>query len=286
MEQNYSARYSAQLSVIEDYLRQQVVDGLALSGPLHTLKESMAYSLQNGGKRFRPLLSVLISEMLAKPPDFILPFAAAVEMIHTYSLIHDDLPCMDNDSERRGQPTNHVVFGETLSLLAGDALQSWAFEIVLKQQEGGPLAVRQALATLAKAIGAHGMVAGQVMDMKTAKTAGLDELEQTHHLKTGALITAAVVGSAQLCEASQDELINLERYARLLGLSFQVADDILDADQASDKDSASFLRLLTLSQAKDYLAAKTTEAKQCLLAWGPHAENLKWIADYNTSRLK
>ena len=191
--------------------------------------EAMIYSLKVGGKRVRPILMLLTYDMYKNDYKKILPFAAALEMIHTYSLIHDDLPCMDNDDLRRGKPTNHKIYGEAVAVLAGDGLLNEAMIIMLDQCLDGSLNTIKASNLIAKASGAQGMIAGQISDiLSEGITISEEELLYMHKNKTGELIKAAVVCGATLGNADQGDLSYLKEYGDKLGLAFQIKDDILD----------------------------------------------------------
>jgi geranylgeranyl diphosphate synthase type II len=192
------------------------------------LEEAMRYSLLAGGKRIRPVLALATAEALGREPGFVLPFAAAVEMIHTYSLIHDDLPAMDDDALRRGKPTCHVAFGEDIAILAGDGLFAEALRLGTECQEGEPAAVLAAVRELTAAAGVVGMVGGQFLDVTAGGDADPAGLRRLHELKTGRLIAASVSCVALLCEADGPATIALGRFAEELGVLFQIVDDILD----------------------------------------------------------
>lgn len=261
--------------------------GRILPAGLDQLVESIRYStLQEGGKRFRPVLAMLTAEALGGRPERVLPFAAAVECIHTYSLIHDDLPAMDNDDFRRGMPTNHKKFNEATAILAGDALLTEAFLLVADGFSAEPdLAVR-AVTELSKAAGLYGMVGGQAIDMNSKSEAiTLDELKRMHRLKTGALIRVSAVGAAILCRAEDARLREISEYADDLGLAFQVADDILDFDPAKP-EPGSYPALLGLEQTKTYLGELTDRCLQSLSTWPSSADPLRAIATYNQTRTK
>lgn len=200
---------------------------------LHRLNQAVRYSLIGGGKRLRPILLTAAAEAVEGESADVLPFACAVEMIHTYTLIHDDLPAMDDDSLRRGKPTNHVVFGEGLAILAGDALLSEAFRIMAECCGSGKSRSRaaRAMTEIAEAAGPRGMVGGQAADLEAEKTTpDLPTVEFIHVRKTGALIRASIRSGAILAGAGTKALRSLTRYAELLGVAFQIADDILDAE--------------------------------------------------------
>ncbi|MGG3924059.1 polyprenyl synthetase family protein, partial [Geobacillus thermodenitrificans] len=208
-----------------------------LHGP-ETLKKAMAYSLEAGGKRIRPLLLLSTIQALGQNPSLGLPVACAIEMIHTYSLIHDDLPSMDNDDLRRGKPTNHKVFGEAMAILAGDGLLTYAFQLIAEiHDERVPVDVRlQLIAELAKAAGPEGMVAGQVADMEgEGKTLALAELEYIHRHKTGKMLQYSVHAGALLGGADARQMRELNEFAAHLGLAFQIRDDILDIEGTEEK---------------------------------------------------
>ncbi len=193
------------------------------------LQEAMAYSLQAGGKRLRPILVLLSCEACGGTIEAALPAACAVEMVHTYSLIHDDLPAMDNDDLRRGRPTNHIVFGEALAILAGDGLLTLAFEVLARDVAPAETAAA-CCADLARAAGIAGMVGGQVADLEAEgrTVATLEELESIHRRKTGALLASSLTMGARIAKASNEDLHRLASYGRCLGLAFQITDDLLD----------------------------------------------------------
>jgi len=263
------------------------------------LTQAMRYSLFSGGKRIRPILALAAGETINGDVAAILPFACAIELIHTYSLIHDDLPAMDNDELRRGQPTNHRVFGEGIAILAGDALLTEAFRIMAETSVKTGAAQRRALhvvAEVAQAAGARGMVAGQAADMSAENSAiNLPLVEWIHIRKTGALIRAAVRAGALLSGARADPLLRLTRYAEFLGLAFQVADDILDAegstritgkntggDQARHK--ATFPAVLGLPAAKQRARDLLDQALAELQPFKRRAEPLREIARFAVAR--
>lgn len=197
---------------------------------------AIRWSLFAGGKRFRPILLILTGEALGAREEQLLATACAFEMIHTYSLIHDDLPSMDNDQMRRGRPTCHVQFGEATAILAGDALQALAFQAIAEDQTLAPAVRVRLVSELARAAGTpEGMVAGQLFDLAAeARAVAGDELELIHRYKTGALITAAARGGAIIAGSSPGEMEAIERYASRLGLLFQITDDILDVTATAE----------------------------------------------------
>lgn len=197
--------------------------------PQKKIYEAEKYSLMAGGKRLRPVIMMMTAKMCGIEPERVLPFAAAIEMIHTYSLIHDDLPAMDNDDLRRGKPTNHKVFGEAMAILAGDALLTKAFETVAGFQDDSVSndRVLKAISTLAIAAGDNGMIGGQVVDIES-RNEDEELLKYLHSLKTGALIKASGVIGAILAGANDEEIAAVESFCGNLGLAFQIQDDILD----------------------------------------------------------
>jgi geranylgeranyl diphosphate synthase type II len=224
-------------------LREAVEAALAAALPPETewpatIHRACRYSLMAGGKRIRPVLVLAAGEAVGGAREELLPLACATEMIHTYSLIHDDLPAMDNDDLRRGKPTSHKVFGEAVAILAGDALLTRAFQLLAEVPEGWDDArVRRRLAAtavLAEACGTRGLIGGQVMDLESeGRTVNAADLECLHRAKTGALLSACVRGGAILGGATKQELEGLARYASAIGLAFQVVDDVLDATAES-----------------------------------------------------
>jgi geranylgeranyl diphosphate synthase type II len=205
-----------------------------------TIHRAVRYSLFAGGKRIRPVLVLAAGEAVGAPRTELVPLACAVEMIHTYSLIHDDLPAMDDDDLRRGKPTSHKVFGEAIAILAGDALLTRAFHLLASVPLGvdDALARRRLAATevLAEACGTGGLIGGQVMDLESERRpVSAAELERLHRAKTGALLSACVRGGAILGGARPDELQALSRYAAAIGLAFQVVDDVLDATENAER---------------------------------------------------
>lgn len=253
------------------------------------LKDSMDYSLQAGGKRIRPiLLLAVVHELGGSHPDA-LKVAAAIEMIHTYSLIHDDLPSMDNDDLRRGMPTNHKVFGEAVAILAGDALLTYSFGVMARLNHVSSDDKVRLIDLMSVASGAEGMVGGQVLDIEgEEKKLTLSELEQVHRLKTGALLTYSILAGAILGKASAEEMVALGKFGEHLGLAFQIQDDILDVtgtsqelgktagkDESSEKST--YPGLLTLPKAKeklDYHAGEALEAIASLNGEKPLLEEL------------
>ncbi|WP_028828351.1 polyprenyl synthetase family protein [Proteocatella sphenisci] len=224
----FTQQYNATKKDVEENLIS-FIDHIA-GTPQKTIFESMIYSLEAGGKRIRPVLLLETLKMLGGNYTSGLAFACAVEYIHTYSLIHDDLPAMDDDDLRRGKPTNHKVFGEAIAILSGDGLLNSAFEImsdeILKNNSAGSI---KAMNVISKCAGINGMIAGQIVDIESeGKTISYEELRYLHSKKTGALIEASVIAGAYLAGADEKEIDAVKRYAQNIGLAFQIADDILD----------------------------------------------------------
>ncbi len=257
------------------------------------LGESMRYAVLDGGKRLRPLLVLAASDAVGGQPQAALRAACAIELIHAYSLVHDDMPCMDNDVLRRGKPTVHVQFGEAQALLAGDALQALAFELLTPEGDEVPPAVQAQLCRLlARAAGYEGMAGGQAIDLASVGV-DLDEtrLRRMHRLKTGALLQASVAMGAACASAPAPVLEALMRYGAALGLAFQVVDDILDvtADSATlgktaGKDAASdkptYVSLMGLERARTLAAELLAEARGALQDSGlPDTRALTALAD-------
>ncbi|GAE36347.1 polyprenyl synthetase family protein [Halalkalibacter akibai] len=243
-----------------------------------TLKEAMFYSLNAGGKRIRPALLLATVKSFGKPLEHGYDMACAIEMIHTYSLIHDDLPAMDDDDLRRGKPTNHKVFGEALAILAGDALLTYSFEVITKMEVGNLTAEQKLLLIqeLARASGPEGMVGGQVADMEGEnQSLTLDELVYIHHHKTGDLLTVAIIAGAIIAGASKSDIDNLRQFAKELGLMFQIKDDILDVEGDAEtigkpigsddgNNKSTYPNLLGLDGAKNKLSEHKLKAETYL----------------------
>lgn len=265
------------------------------------LREAMQYSLLAGGKRLRPLLVLLTAEACGGSLEAALPAACAIEMVHTYSLIHDDLPAMDDDDFRRGRPTNHKVFGEALAILAGDALLTLAFEILARDTE--PDVAAACCVDLAGASGWCGMVAGQVADLEAeqrdastlTELEALTQLEAIHRRKTGRLLCSAVTLGARIARAPQDLLERLKIYGKNVGLAFQIADDLLDVTGDAARLGKGVRKDLTLgkmtypgllgveaSQAR--AQALVDEACELLQPLGNRAEKLVALAQFITAR--
>ena len=255
----------------------------------------MRYSLLAGGKRIRPVLALATAEALGHEPDDLLPFAAAIELIHTYSLIHDDLPAMDDDQLRRGQPTCHVAFGEDVAILAGDGLFAEAMRLVLERQTGPPDRLLAALGQLVDAAGVGGMVGGQYLDVTEADDLDAAGLRRIHELKTGRLIAASV--ECVLLWTGMDPAVTIayRRFAAELGVLFQIVDDILDVTgdeaalgkpQGSDERQGkrTYVSVFGLERARELAAESHGKARAALAETGGRTETLEQITDYILTR--
>lgn len=260
------------------------------------LHEAMHYAVLDGGKRVRPLLVFASGELFGTDMAMLERAAAAIEMIHAYSLVHDDMPCMDDDALRRGKPTVHVQYDEATALLVGDALQSQAF-LLLSEGEGDPARKLAMVRLLAQASGSVGMCGGQAIDLASVGVnLSLTELEQMHRLKTGALLHASVeLGAIASKALSSDEEAALDAYARAIGLAFQVVDDVLDATadsttlgKTAGKDAAdnkpTYVSILGLDESKALAEKLRNDAHQALMPFGDKARRLRDIADLIVQR--
>ena len=309
----FKKQFQRKRGQVNKYLDQCLPSAGTFPGPIY---QAMRYSLLAGGKRFRPILTILTAELLGGRMSEAMPVAAALEMIHTYSLIHDDLPVMDNDDFRRGRPTNHKVFGEAMAILAGDALLTMAFQLITDKVKNKNLAARL-VNEIAKAAGPDGMVGGQVLDIfKDIKSKGSlgkimslspgvkwspdihrgeKYVREIHQRKTAALIVAAVRVGALTAGARPTQLNNLTRYAQNLGLAFQVVDDLLDLKgsqgqlgKTPHKDTRvgklTYPAVLGENESWKQSRDLITAAKKSLDPFRSRAEMLKALADYVLQR--
>ena len=284
--------------------RQQMVEE-ALVGELNkkspidkTLTESMEYSLMAGGKRLRPVLLMAAADALGGDGTKFLKTGCAIEMIHTYSLIHDDLPAMDDDDYRRGKLTNHKVYGAGMATLAGDALLTLAFEVMLRQEGADAETLLKVVREMSIAAGPDGMVGGQALDMESEnKQIDMDTMKLVHMGKTGALFRAAIRSGAILAGATAPQLAALTEYADKFGLAFQITDDILDVigDEAvigkpvgSDEKNhkSTYVTLTSLEEAKKLAQETVAEAVAALRNFGPEADFLRELVTYMADRNK
>ena len=262
------------------------------------LMRAMEYSLMAGGKRLRPILLMAAADAINGAGEKFITVADALEMIHTYSLIHDDLPAMDNDDYRRGKLTNHKVFGEAMAILSGDALLTLAFEVALRQRDVEPEILLQVLREISVAAGAAGMVGGQAIDLRSEGVQiDLSTLKLMHMGKTGALFKAAIRSGAILAKSSAEQLDALTRYAEAFGLAFQITDDILDvtgdakilgkptgSDEKNHKST--YVSLTSLDEAKRLSKAAVDEALNALENFGDEADFLRELVQYLVAREK
>lgn len=282
------------ISYIEDALYKYMEKK---DSPQKLIYDAASYSIKAGGKRLRPILVTECYKMCGgEEKERVLPFACAIEMIHTYSLIHDDLPAMDNDDLRRGKPTNHKVFGEAAAILAGDALLNLAFETALNAENIMPDKKIEALKVLANASGWDGMIGGQAVDLESeGKNISFETLKYIHKLKTGALISAACEMGAVLAGANESERKAVKKYAENLGIAFQVLDDILDvtADEkalgkpvGSDEKNkkCTYVTIFGTERAKEYAKEYTYNAIEALDMFGDRAEFLIKLTEYLLER--
>jgi geranylgeranyl diphosphate synthase, type II len=275
------------VSSIEDFMSTHLdIYRSEISDVPQILVDSASYSLNSGGKRFRPLLCLAVAEHYNSDPMLVLPWASAVEMIHTYSLIHDDLPCMDNDDERRGKATNHKVYGEAMALLAGDALLTEAFALIFKFYQPDPALGMKLVEKLSTASGIQGMIAGQVRDMQAEKVpVDAKALTEIHKLKTGQLIRVALEGAGIACDASQNDILALKFFGENLGLAFQIQDDLLDYAEGKE-DKKNFVNLIGKKETQDLLQETSRKAKNFLNKLQKPSVKLLQMVEYNLSRPK
>jgi geranylgeranyl diphosphate synthase type II len=266
----------------------------------HSVHRAMRYSVFAGGKRIRPILMLAACQAVGGETNLAIPTACAMEMIHTYSLIHDDLPAMDDDDFRRGNPTNHKVFGEAIAILAGDALLTEAFKLATDPRYSGgcePSGLLAVIHEIATSAGSYGMVGGQVVDMESEGDHDIDlaTVQYIHTHKTGALIRASVVAGALLGGASARQLASITRYGEAAGLAFQIADDILDIvgsteeigkDAGSDeaRGKATYPAVMGLAAAREEAQSMMDEALKSLDIFGIEADPLREIARYIVQR--
>ncbi|MDF2520619.1 MAG: polyprenyl synthetase family protein [Clostridia bacterium] len=261
------------------------------------ISEAMNYSLMAGGKRLRPILALMTCELFEGNAEDVLPFACAIEMIHTYSLIHDDLPAMDNDDYRRGKPTSHKIFGEGFAILAGDALLNKAFEVMLEAVMKNPSEGRiKAAAYISKASGVEGMIGGQCIDLYYEnREADIEILNKMHEKKTGALIKAPLIAGAFIAGAAEDDIIRIEEFGQLIGMAFQISDDILDVEGSLDKlgkntgsdannNKSTFVSLYGLDKSKELAKSTVEQAQNIISLYGNRGLLLKELSNYIIER--
>ena len=295
MHVNFKAEWKKRADLVEEGLLRELKKVPAYD---ETLEKAMEYSLMAGGKRLRPVLLMAAADAVGKDGAAFLTTGCAIEMIHTYSLIHDDLPAMDNDDYRRGKPTNHKVFGDGIAVLAGDALLTLAFEVMLRQEGAAPETLVTVVSEVSRAAGPYGMVGGQVLDLEgEGRRLDLAALRKIHMGKTGALFCAAIRSGAILAGAKEEELAALTLYAERFGLAFQITDDILDVtgDEAaigkpvgSDvrNEKATYVTLTSLEEAKKLAEDAVDEAVAALDIFGERAAFLRDLALFLLGRKK
>ncbi|WP_092924448.1 polyprenyl synthetase family protein [Romboutsia hominis] len=263
-----------------------------------TIMEAMNYSLSAGGKRLRPILTLEACKSVGGYYKDAIPFAMAIEMIHTYSLIHDDLPALDNDDLRRGRKTNHIVFGEDMAILAGDALLNYAFEVMLlgSMNKENPNKYLNAMYEIASAAGINGMIGGQVVDVQSEnKKIPKEKLDYIHNNKTAAIMIGCMRAGAIIGNANDNELENITKYSKNIGLAFQIVDDILDivGDESKlgkkvgsdiDNNKSTYPSLIGLEESKEEANRLIKEAKEALTQISNDTEFLSSLADYIVDR--
>ena len=292
---NFKEELKNRVVNIEDLLNEYMPK---VEGYQKTIFDSMNYSLKAGGKRLRPILTLEACKLVGGNEKDAYPFAIAIEMIHTYSLIHDDLPALDNDDLRRGRKTNHKVYGEAMAILAGDGLLNYAYEIMLRESlsKGEPEKYLKAINEIAKASGIYGMIGGQVVDIESeGKSIDMKKLDFIHMNKTAAIIIGCMRAGAIIGGASEEELENVTKYAKNIGLSFQIVDDILDivGDEAKlgkkvgsdiDNEKSTYPSLIGLEKSKETANKLIAEAKMSIDYINKDSEFLNNLADYIVDR--
>lgn len=279
-------------TLINDYIGSWITKSIP-----NNLQKSMSYSLEAGGKRIRPVLTMCFLEAFNEDKELGLDICLATEMVHTYSLIHDDLPSLDNDSLRRGNPTNHIIFGEGLALLAGDALLTDSFRIISNAKFDDDIKVRL-ISEFSKLIGSFGMIKGQVLDIESEqKIISLKELKEIHLCKTAALIQFSVISAGIITRQSEETINKLREFSNLIGLAFQIKDDILDvtadtetlgknANSDLELDKSTYVKLLGLESAQLELVNTINSAIQILVDLKLDSDILISICHYIKDRQK
>lgn len=293
MKNNFELGIKERVSVIDKALRSYVYKK---DNAQSIVYEAMEYSLFAGGKRLRPILMTEMCKVCGGDMDEVMPFACAMEMIHTYSLIHDDLPAMDNDDLRRGMPTSHIKFGEANAILAGDALLNLAFETATDYKGSNPARALRAAHMLAVSSGAEGMIGGQIIDLESeGKDISVDTLRNLHILKTGAIIRSACTIGALIGGASEEEIKAADEFAVNLGTAFQIRDDILDVigDESelgkpigsdAEQNKNTYVSILGLERSEQLVEEYSAKAKAALDIFGDRAGFLKELTDYLVDR--
>ena len=298
-ETDISARFD-----LGNYLKQKKLlveealdSSIAIARP-EKIYEAMRYSLLAGGKRLRPILCLATCDLMGGTESMAMPTACALEMIHTMSLIHDDLPAMDNDDFRRGKPTNHKVYGDDIAILAGDGLLAYAFEFVATQTKNvAPENIIQVVAALGRTVGAGGLVGGQVLDLESEGKPDItaETLSFIHTHKTGALLETSVVSGAILADAQKQDIQRLSKYSQNIGLAFQIIDDILDITATDEQlgktagkdlqaQKATYPSLWGLEKSRVKAQELIDSATEQLSVYGAKAEPLRAVASYIVTR--
>lgn len=289
------SQWNARIELVEEALIKELREESALD---EQLCSSMKYSLTAGGKRLRPILLMAAADVAGGRGEDFIQVACAIEMIHTYSLIHDDLPAMDNDDYRRGKLTNHKVYGEAMAILAGDALLTQAFEVMLRQPGVPADVLLKVVREMAIAAGPNGMVGGQAIDLESeGKHVPMETLKKLHMGKTGALFRAAIRSGAILAGADEKQLADLTAYADAFGLAFQITDDILDvvgneaiigkpvgSDERNDKST--YVTLTSLETARELAAQVVADGVKALVGFGDKAVFLRELLESLLARNK
>ena len=292
---SFKSSLKYRVDYIEKLLKEHMPEE---KGYQKTIFEAMNYSLKAGGKRLRPILTLEACRIVGGNEEDVIPFAIAIEMIHTYSLIHDDLPALDNDDLRRGVPTNHKVYGDAMAILAGDGLLNYAFEIMLKSSIGkeNPAKYLNAINEIAKSSGVYGMIGGQVVDIESEdKKIEMEKLDFIHLHKTAAIIVGCMRAGAIIGDATEKQLENITKYATNIGLSFQIADDILDitGDESKlgkkvgsdiDNNKSTYPSLIGLEKSKEIANDLINEAKTRISNIKGDTEFLNDLAEYIVAR--
>ncbi|MBH6947046.1 polyprenyl synthetase family protein [Clostridioides difficile] len=291
----FKQRLKEKASFVEKVLKEYMPKE---EGYQKTVIEAMNYSLSAGGKRLRPILTLEACKIVGGNEDEAIPFAIAIEMIHTYSLIHDDLPALDNDDLRRGRPTNHKVYGEAMGILAGDALLNYAFEVMLAGSinKENPEKYLKAINEIAKGAGIYGMIGGQVVDVESEnKQIEKEKLDYIHMNKTAAMMVGCMRAGATIGGANSEQMEEITKYAKNIGLSFQIVDDILDivGDEAKlgkkvgsdiENHKSTYPSLLGLDKSKEIAHNLIDEAKKSIEKLSDDVDFLKGLAEYIIDR--
>lgn len=296
---NFKSEQNARIEEIENILNRYLPDA---QGRAKVVLDAMNYSVRSGGKRLRPMLLKEAFVLCGGEGEIVEPFMAALEMIHTYSLVHDDLPAMDNDEYRRGRKTTHVVYGETMAILAGDALLNYAFEIACKafSIKPGSVFTERAIGVLAEKAGIFGMIGGQTADILAENAAGsvsMEDLLFIHEKKTAALIQAALMIGAILAQAEEEEVRRLEKVGYNIGIAFQIQDDILDVTGSQDElgkpvgsdeknHKTTSVTLLGIPGAREEVARLSEEANELLRSFPNRNEFLEQLVSELITRKK